>query len=43
MGGACNTYGGRRAVYRVLVGRSELYRPIEDLNVDGRIILIWNF
>ena len=28
MGGACNTYGGRRAVYRVLVGISEGKRPL---------------
>jgi len=29
--------GGRTYVYRVLVGR----RHLEDLGVDGRIIVIW--
>jgi hypothetical protein len=27
MGGACSTYGKRRAVYRVLVGKPERKRP----------------
>ena len=31
--------GGRRGVYRVLVGNLHL----EDPSADGRIILIWNF
>jgi hypothetical protein len=26
MGGACSTYGGKRSVYRVLVGKSEQKR-----------------
>ena len=29
MGGACSTYGERRAVYRVLVGKVEGWRPLE--------------
>jgi len=28
MGRACNMYGGRRDVYRVLVGKSEEERPL---------------
>ena len=28
MGGACNTYGGSRGVYRVLVGKPEGKRPL---------------
>jgi hypothetical protein len=28
MVGACSAYGGRRAVYRVLVGKSEGKRPL---------------
>jgi len=28
MGGACSTYGDRRGVYRVLVGKSEGRRPL---------------
>jgi len=42
MGGACSTYGGRRGVYRVLVGtrESELWK---DPEVYGTIILKWIF
>jgi hypothetical protein len=32
---------GRRGVYRVLVGRPESKRPLEDLGVGGRITLSW--
>jgi hypothetical protein len=28
MGGACSAYGGRRGIYRVLVGRPEGKRPL---------------
>jgi len=28
MGGACSTYGGRRGLYRVLVGKPEGKRPL---------------
>jgi len=28
MGGACSAYGGRRGVYRVLVGKTEGRRPL---------------
>jgi hypothetical protein len=28
MGGACSTYGERRSIYRVLMGRPEGKRPI---------------
>jgi hypothetical protein len=31
--------GDRRGVYRILVGKSEGKRPLEDPVVDGRIIL----
>jgi hypothetical protein len=33
--------GEARGVYRVLVGRSEEKRPLEDLGVGGRITLRW--
>ena len=33
----------RRDAYRVLVGRPEGKRPLEDPGIDGRIILKWNF
>jgi hypothetical protein len=33
----------RRGVYRVSLGKSEAKRPLGDLDVDGRIILIWIF
>jgi len=35
MGGACSTYGERRGVYRVLVGKLEVKRPL------GRPSLKW--
>jgi len=35
MGGACSTYGERRDVYRVLVGKPEVKKPI------GRIRRRW--
>ena len=28
MGGSCSTYGASRVVYRVLVGKSEVKRPL---------------
>jgi len=39
MGGACGTLGDRRDAYRVLVGRTDERDQLEDLSVDGRIIL----
>ena len=38
---ACS--GERRGVHRVLVGKSEGKSQLEDLGVDGRIILRWIF
>lgn len=35
--------GERRGVYRVLVGRRETKNCLEDLVVDVRIVLKWNF
>jgi hypothetical protein len=35
--------GDRRGVYRVWVGRPEGKRPLDDLRIDGRIILKWSF
>jgi len=43
MGGACSTYGERRGIYRVLVGKPEGKRQLRDPGVDGRIILRWIF
>jgi hypothetical protein len=41
MGGACSTNGEKRIACRILVGKPEGKRPLEDLNVGGRIILEW--
>jgi len=41
MGAVCSTYGGRRGVYRVLVGKPGGKNHLEDPGVDGRIILKW--
>jgi len=38
---ACRTYGERRGVYRVLVGKPEGRNHLEDTGVDGRITLRW--
>ena len=35
--------GGRRGVYRILVGKPEGNRPLGDPGVDGRVILRWIF
>jgi len=43
MGGACSTYGERRGVYKVLVGKPEEKNYLGDPGVDGRIILRWIF
>jgi hypothetical protein len=42
MGIVCSTYGEKRIVYRILVGKPEGERDhYEDLDVGGRIILKW--
>ena len=43
MSGACSTYGTRRDVYRVSVGKPEGKRPLLGPDVGGRIILRWIF
>ena len=43
MGGACNAYGERRGVYRVLVGNLKERGHLGDPGVDGRIKLRWIF
>jgi hypothetical protein len=43
MGRACGVYGGRRGIYRVLVGKPEEKRPLEDPGIDGWVILTWIF
>jgi hypothetical protein len=44
MGGACSTYGDRRGVYRVLVGKPQGERDhLGDGGVGVRIILEWIF
>jgi hypothetical protein len=38
-GKGCGTYGEKRDTYSVLVGKTEGRRYLEDLGVDGNIIL----
>jgi hypothetical protein len=35
--------GDRRGAERVLVGRPEGKKPLEDIRADGRIVLMWIF
>jgi len=39
MGGTCGTYEHRRGAYRVLVGNLREINHLEELHVNGRIIL----
>jgi hypothetical protein len=41
MGWTCGTYWGGRVACRVLVGRSDGKNNLENLCVDGRMILQW--
>ena len=43
MGRACSTMWQGKGVYRVLVGKSEGKNHLQDLGLDGRIILNWIF
>ena len=43
MDGASSTHRERGGVYRILVGKPEGERHLEDPDVDGRIILKWIF
>jgi hypothetical protein len=43
MGGACGTYWGGRGACRGLVGRSDGKNQLENLFVDGKMILKWIF
>jgi len=39
MGGACSTYGEERFIQGFFVGKPEGKRHLEDLGIDGKIIL----
>jgi hypothetical protein len=41
MGKECSTHGEKRNAHRILMGKPEVKRPLEDIDVDGRIILKW--
>jgi hypothetical protein len=41
MGRACSKHGEKRNAYRVLMGKLEEKRTLEDLDVGGRVILKW--
>jgi hypothetical protein len=43
MGGSRSTYGERRGAHRVLVGNLSARDHLEDLGIDGMIILEWIF
>jgi hypothetical protein len=37
----CGMHGEHRIAHRILVGKPEVKRPPEDLDVGGKIILKW--
>jgi hypothetical protein len=41
MGWRCRTYGETRNTFNILIGKPEGKRHMQDLGVDGRIILEW--
>jgi hypothetical protein len=41
MGRVRSTNGEKRHAYRILVGKPEGKRPLEDLDVGGQIIVTW--
>jgi hypothetical protein len=41
MSRACSTHGDKRNACRIFVGKLEGKRPLERLEADGRITLIW--
>jgi hypothetical protein len=41
MGGTCGTDGERRSTYRGTVGKSEGKSHLEDVVIDGRMVLKW--
>jgi len=43
MGRACNTSGGEKSKFKVLMGKTRGRDNLEDLDINGRIILRWNF
>jgi hypothetical protein len=43
MGVACSRKGGKKSVYRFLLGKPEGKGPPGSQIVDGKIILIWIF
>jgi hypothetical protein len=41
MSGACSAHGEIRNAYKILVGKPEGKRPLEDEGLDWKIILKW--
>jgi hypothetical protein len=41
MGGECSTHGGMGSAYKILFGKSEGKKHLEEISINGKITLDW--